>query len=65
MEARKPALLRALNALYEEETAEPAEIAEIAEIAEQRILANSAFSAVPSDRGPAVPWLSGPEDSWL
>jgi siroheme synthase-like protein len=59
MDARKPHLLRALNALYEEETAEHAEIAE------QRIFADSAFSAVPSDRGPGVPWLSGPEDSWL
>jgi uroporphyrin-III C-methyltransferase/precorrin-2 dehydrogenase/sirohydrochlorin ferrochelatase len=43
MEARKPMLLRALNALYE-----PA-----------------ATPGVVADRGPRVPWLSGPEDSWL
>ena len=65
MEARKPRLLRALNALYhreetEEGTAEDAENAET-----PKIFASSAFSAVPSDRGPRVPWLNGPEDSWL
>ena len=42
MDARKPKLLRALNALYEEETAVPS-----------------------SERGPSVPWLNAPEDSWL
>src|SRR5471030_155385 len=52
MEARKPKLLQALNALYHEE-----ETAEHAEIAEKRIS--------PSDRGPRVPWLNSPEDSWL
>ena len=46
MEARKPMLLRALNALYEG-------TAESAEHAEKRFFA------------PAVPWLNGPEDSWL
>jgi siroheme synthase-like protein len=56
MEARKPRLLRALNALYEP-TAEPAKSAE------REALERSALSAV--DRGPHVPWLSGPEDSWL
>ena len=62
MDARKPMLLRALNALYDEEerTAEGAEIAE-----NKTISAHSAISAVFSDRGPRVPWLSGPEDSWL
>ena len=76
MEARKPALLRALNALYEEATAEHAEIAET-------MLARSPEGlrhTVPVGQGveglrhtapvgqgfsPAVPWLSGPEDSWL
>jgi siroheme synthase-like protein len=56
MEARKPRLLRALNALYEP-TAEPANSAE------REALERSALSAV--DQGPRVPWLSGPEDSWL
>jgi siroheme synthase-like protein len=55
MAARKPRLLRAINALYEkEETAEPAETAE------KKIFAGFACSAVPS-----VPWLHAPEDSWL
>jgi siroheme synthase-like protein len=56
MDARKPRLLVALNALYEA-------TAERAGGAEQTPLADSALSAV--DRGPRVPWLSGPEDSWL
>jgi uroporphyrin-III C-methyltransferase / precorrin-2 dehydrogenase / sirohydrochlorin ferrochelatase len=41
MDERKPKLLQALNALYQD-SAEPA-----------------------VERGPRVPWLSGPEDSWL
>jgi siroheme synthase-like protein len=56
MEARKPRLLRALNALYQG-------TGEHAESAEKESFADSALSAV--DRGPRVPWLSGPEDSWL
>jgi siroheme synthase-like protein len=62
MEARKPRLLQALNALYqEEETAEDAELAE-----NKTIFACSAISAVPSyERGARVPWLNAPEDSWL
>jgi siroheme synthase (precorrin-2 oxidase/ferrochelatase) len=56
MEARKPRLLRALNALY-------GGTAEHAESAERESFADSALSAV--DRAPRVPWLSGPEDSWL
>lgn len=62
MDARKPMLLRALNALYEEEEKNP-EGAEIAE--NKKISAHAAISAVVSARGPRVPWLSGPEDSWL
>jgi hypothetical protein len=54
MEARKPRLLRALNGLYS--------TAERAETAEDGNAAARAFSAV--DRS-HVPWLSGPEDSWL
>jgi hypothetical protein len=61
MAARKPLLLRALNALYSEKTAEDAEPAE-----NKRIPADSANSAVfSSDRGARVPWLNAPEDSWL
>ena len=62
MEARKPRLLQALNAMYEAGTVERAELAE-----DKEIFALSAISAVPSssDRGPRVPWLNGPEDSWL
>jgi siroheme synthase-like protein len=56
MEARKPRLLRALNALYEA----TAEHAEIAETDSSALTARDA-----GDRGPRVPWLSGPEDSWL
>jgi uroporphyrin-III C-methyltransferase/precorrin-2 dehydrogenase/sirohydrochlorin ferrochelatase len=53
MAARKPLLLQALDALYQEEET-------------KEIYASSAISAVPSsDRGPRVPWLNGPEDSWL
>jgi siroheme synthase-like protein len=51
MARRKPRLLRALNALY----------------ADDRLHAHAlAGRDAPSDRGGvAVPWLSGPEDSWL
>jgi siroheme synthase-like protein len=53
METRKPRLLQALNRIY-------SPTAENAENAEQE------GSAVPAvERGPSVPWLNGPEDSWL
>jgi len=59
MTARKPRLLKALNALYDkEETAEDAEIAE-----NKKPFAGSPISAVPSST--RVPWLNAPEDSWL
>ena len=62
MAARKPRLLEALNAIYDKEaTAEGAELAE-----DKKIFAPSAISAVASsERGARVPWLNGPEDSWL
>jgi uroporphyrin-III C-methyltransferase/precorrin-2 dehydrogenase/sirohydrochlorin ferrochelatase len=60
MAARKPLLLRALNEIYEEKTGESAEHAD-----HTTLFALSADSAVFSDRGPRVPWLNGPEDSWL
>ena len=84
MNARKPRLLQALNALYQE-TAEPPSLdkpvlsetltlrqaqgqrrveelrtSAHAEPVEPRV---TAISAV--ERGPRVPWLNGPEDSWL
>lgn len=52
MEERKPLLLRALNDLYADSDA-----------ADRR-----PAGVIPFDRGPAasrIPWLSGPEDSWL
>jgi uroporphyrin-III C-methyltransferase/precorrin-2 dehydrogenase/sirohydrochlorin ferrochelatase len=57
MEARKPRLLQALNQLYPEKTAETAQRAE------RNILGISAIAAI--ERGPRVPWLNAPEDSWL
>ena len=56
MEARKPRLLQALNALYPDNAA-PADAH-----AEKNILAMSASAQV---ERPRVPWLNGPEDSWL
>jgi uroporphyrin-III C-methyltransferase/precorrin-2 dehydrogenase/sirohydrochlorin ferrochelatase len=66
MAARKPLLLRALNDLYRS----PEGLRHTGEnCGEDRDVAQGfspAISAVPfSDRGPRVPWLNGPEDSWL
>ncbi len=60
MEHRKPRLLRALNALYHR-SASPQPIPERAFDDAQGF--SPAASLV--DRDPSVPWLSGPEDSWL
>jgi uroporphyrin-III C-methyltransferase/precorrin-2 dehydrogenase/sirohydrochlorin ferrochelatase len=52
MEERKPLLLRALNDLYADDVA----------------AARRPDRVIAFDRGPAasrIPWLSGPEDSWL
>jgi siroheme synthase-like protein len=57
MEERKPRLLRALNALYAGTVARPA----FGDLA----LAPDARFETSAERGPRVPWLSGPEDSWL
>jgi len=51
MEERKPKLLRALNALYG--------------AAADGLVEPCGPPAPAIDRGPRVPWLSGPEDSWL
>jgi uroporphyrin-III C-methyltransferase/precorrin-2 dehydrogenase/sirohydrochlorin ferrochelatase len=56
MEARKPRLLQALNDLYDRS-------AEGAKHAEKSVRAVSAIAA--GERGPRVPWLNAPEDSWL
>lgn len=56
MEARKPLLLQALNDLYDGTVRR-------ATPAHQRLVAVSAISS--ADKGPRVPWLNAPEDSWL
>jgi len=55
MEARKPHLLRALNALYTDS----------GERGEQAEHVRFPVAAISADRGPRVPWLNAPEDSWL
>ena len=57
MEARKPRLLRALNALY----APPPGDAERSGGGPLPTISTLASS----DRGPDIPWLHAPEDSWL
>jgi|SRR5689334_10029769 uroporphyrin-III C-methyltransferase / precorrin-2 dehydrogenase / sirohydrochlorin ferrochelatase len=57
MEERKPRLLRALNALY----APPP--GDAARAGADSLPAISSLTS--SDRGPEIPWLHAPEDSWL
>jgi siroheme synthase-like protein len=59
MEQRKPRLLRALNALYHR-ASPPTRIAQL-----EFDVAQGFSPASMVDRDPSVPWLSGPEDSWL
>jgi uroporphyrin-III C-methyltransferase/precorrin-2 dehydrogenase/sirohydrochlorin ferrochelatase len=54
MEARKPRLLRALNALYGD-----------ADTTGHEENLHVSVAAISESRGPRVPWLNGPEDSWL
>jgi siroheme synthase-like protein len=66
MGERKPRLLQALNALYRS----PEELRHgVSEIAPTLGVASDVAKGytAPADVGfgPAVPWLSGPEDSWL
>jgi len=56
IETRKPQLLQALNQLYEKR-------AERADPSATPVVAASAVAA--GERGPRVPWLHAPEDSWL
>jgi uroporphyrin-III C-methyltransferase/precorrin-2 dehydrogenase/sirohydrochlorin ferrochelatase len=65
MDARKPRLLQALNALYDEEkTAERAEQGTPFERSPEG-LRHTASPPVAQGFSPAVPWLNAPEDSWL
>ena len=61
MEARKPRLLQALNALYAAKPAETAQHAEQAQSGAAAIVGGS----LPLNAAPRVPWLNAPEDSWL
>lgn len=56
MAMRKPRLLQALNALYDQTAAS-------AEDAGTPSVPVSVIAAI--EKGPRVPWLNGPEDSWL
>jgi siroheme synthase-like protein len=56
MEARKPRLLQALNELYDRDAGRIAH-------SEKSVPPVSAIAA--GERGPRVPWLNAPEDSWL
>jgi siroheme synthase-like protein len=58
MPERKPKLLRALNALYGGSVERPS-------FGDLGIAPNSAAVEAAAEGGPRVPWLSGPEDSWL
>ena len=57
MDERKPRLLQALNALYRGREELGHDVADVAP--------SIAPPDVAQGSGPAVPWLSGPEDSWL
>src|SRR5262249_40356466 len=57
MDDRKPRLLRALNAIYEHAGAGDGKNGEAP------MVTSSAIAA--GERGPRVPWLDAPEDSWL
>ena len=68
MEARKPRLVQALNALYDKEgTAETAKSAEQDTVLDRSPegLRHPAPPVVAQGFSPAVPWLHSPEDSWL
>jgi uroporphyrin-III C-methyltransferase/precorrin-2 dehydrogenase/sirohydrochlorin ferrochelatase len=56
MAMRKPRLLQALNALYDESARSTEEVGK--DSVQVSVIAAA-------ERGPRVPWLNGPEDSWL
>ena len=63
METRKPRLLQALNALYPDAAGSSFDTLRTSahgEPVEPCVTASSV-----AERGPRVPWLNGPEDSWL
>jgi siroheme synthase-like protein len=64
MDERKPKLLRALNALYQDR-AEPASFDTPGMSADGEPVDPGVTASSAVERGPRVPWLSGPEDSWL
>lgn len=59
MEARKPKLLRALNALYEKDRG-----GSFTEGAAREVVQAARLQAT-AERAPDIPWLNAPEDSWL
>ena len=61
MQERKPRLLRALNALYAASVERPS----FGDVVINSSRASSEAGGGAVERGPRVPWLSGPEDSWL
>jgi uroporphyrin-III C-methyltransferase/precorrin-2 dehydrogenase/sirohydrochlorin ferrochelatase len=63
MQERKPRLLRALNALYGASVERPS-FGGLA-MSANRTSIEPVGGAAAVERGPRVPWLSGPEDSWL
>jgi hypothetical protein len=63
MAARKPRLLRALNALYGRPEGFPAE--RVASEVVQDFSPAQEPGRTRVVEGAHVPWLSGPEDSWL
>jgi uroporphyrin-III C-methyltransferase / precorrin-2 dehydrogenase / sirohydrochlorin ferrochelatase len=63
MQERKPRLLRALNALYAASVERPS-FGQLG-INSNGMAIEPIAGAAAVERGPRVPWLSGPEDSWL
>jgi siroheme synthase-like protein len=64
IEARKPRLLQALNALYQEPAPDAA--LDVLRVGAERKPAAADVATQPAgDRAQHVPWLNAPEDSWL
>jgi siroheme synthase-like protein len=64
MQERKPRLLRALNALYEVSVRRPS-FGALGIVPGSEAIEPAGGAPAAVERGPRVPWLSGPEDSWL
>ena len=67
MDDRKPRLLRALNALYDTRDAlrVGSDRGNAAAAVRQDFSAALDAAIATEDGSPAVPWMNGPEDSWL